>query len=315
MQVFEEGDVRAALPWERLIEELRSAFGSGCQQPLRTVHSVKVPGEPDATFLMMPAWNEGGKLAVKILFIVPGNGRRNLPAVNATVMVFDAVKGAPEAVLEGGELTARRTVATSALAADAMARRNARTLLVIGAGTIASNLVPAHRAIRDYDRVWIWARDADKGAALAARFDAAVSAVTDLDAAVPDADVISAGTLANEPLIKGALLKPGTHLDLVGGFLPTMREADSDAIRRAAGAIVVDTWDGVLAEAGDIIQPIKEGAITRQDIAGDLAALCKGEIKGRNDDAKITVFKSVGAAIEDFAAARLAVASNQTGRQ
>ncbi|WP_299949897.1 ornithine cyclodeaminase family protein [uncultured Ruegeria sp.] len=309
MRVYSDAQVKDALPWNELITQLREAFANGVSQPLRTAHTIPVPGEPDASFLAMPAWEEGGKLAVKILFIAPGNSARNLPAVNASVMVFDAVTGQAEAAMEGGELTARRTAATSALAADLMARKDARNLLIVGAGTIADTLISAHRAVRDYESVQIWARRPEQAQALAAKFDDSVTASSDLDAAIPEADVIAAATITNDPLIKGALLKEGVHLDLVGGFTTDMREADSDALKRAARSIIVDTYDGAMAEAGDITQPLAEGAITREDVVGDMAELCRGEAQPRTSDSQITVFKSVGAAIEDFVAARMTAAS------
>lgn len=309
MKLFTDGDVKAALPWPLLISELRDTFAKGVTQPLRSAHPVPVPGEPDATFLAMPAWEEGGKLAVKILFIAPGNASRNLPAVNATVMVFDAVTGQAEAVMEGAELTARRTAATSAMAADFMARKNAKSLLIVGSGTIAGNLVQAHRVVRDYDSVKIWARNRDKARALAEQFEG-VSVASDLDAAVAEADVIATATITSEPLIKGSLLKPGAHLDLVGGFTRDMREADTNAVKRAGGGIIVDTYDGAMAEAGDLTQPLAAGDISNSDIVGDLAELCRGEAVPRKDDEQITLFKSVGAALEDFVAARIAASSS-----
>jgi len=308
MKVYSDNDVKQVLEWSPLIAELRDAFAKGVSQPLRTAHTVPVPGEPDATFLAMPAWEEGGKLAVKILFIAPGNSARDLPAVNATVMVFDAVTGQAEAVMEGGELTARRTAATSALAADMMARKDVKSLLIVGTGTIAGNLVSAHRSVRDYENVAVWGRNPDKARAFADRFDG-VDVASDLDEAVAQADVIAAATIASDPLIKGALLKPGAHLDLVGGFTQDMREADTHAVKRAAGGIIVDTYEGAMAEAGDITKPLDEGAITKNDIVGDLAELCRGEAVSRKSDEQITLFKSVGAALEDFVAARMTAAS------
>lgn len=308
MKLFTDSDVKAALPWHMLIAELKDTFAKGITQPLRTAHPVPVPGEPDATFLAMPAWEEGGKLAVKILFIAPGNAKRDLPAVNATVMVFDAVTGQAEAVMEGAELTARRTAATSAMAADIMARKDAKSLLIVGSGTIARNLVSAHRAVRDYETVTIWGRNRDKAQALADQFDGVHIAV-DLDAAVAEADVIAAATMTNEPLIKGKLLKPGAHLDLVGGFTQDMREADTDAVKRAAGGIIVDTYEGAMAEAGDLTQPLAAGDISKSDIVGDLAELCRGEAIPRVSEDQITLFKSVGAALEDFVAARITASS------
>ena len=309
MKVFSDAQVKKALPWRGLIDELRATFAKGVSQPLRTAHTIPVPGEPDASFLAMPAWEEGGKLAVKILFIAPGNSTRQLPAVNASVMVFDAVTGQVEAAMEGAELTARRTAAASALAADLTARKEAKTLLIVGAGTIAGNLIPAHCAVRDYESIKIWARRPEQAQALADQFDDSVSVVTDLDPAVVEADVIATATLTNDPLIKGALLKDGAHLDLVGAFTTDMREADSEALKRAAGGSIVDTYEGAMAAAGDITQPLAEGAINRGDIVGDMAELCRGEANPRRSGTQITVFKSVGAAIEDFVAARMVAAS------
>lgn len=308
MRLFTDKDVRAALPWPRLIDELREAFARGVTQPLRSAYPVPVPDGPNSTFLTMPAWEEGGKLAVKILFIVPSNATRNLPAVNATVVVFDAVTGQAEAVMEGAELTARRTAATSAMAADFIARKDVKSLLIVGSGTIAEVLVPAHRAVRAYDTVKIWGRNPGKATALADKFEG-VSVATDLDAAVAEADVIATATISNEPLIKGSLLQPGTHLDLVGGYTQDMREADTEAVKRAAGGIIVDTYDGAMAEAGDLTQPLAAGDISRPDIVGDLAELCRGKVMPRKFDDQITLFKSVGAALEDFVAARIAASS------
>lgn len=297
--------VREKLDWESLIGSIYQTARKGCEQPLRTAHTVKVPGEPDATFLMMPAWQSGGKLAVKLAFIAPGNAERDLPAVSASVVTFDARTGEPLSIIDGGEVTARRTAATSALAARHMARQDAQHLLIVGAGRIAANLVEAHNTVRNYAKVSVWARNLEKAEKFAADSATDVAVAEDLDSAIKSADTISAATITSEPLIKGALLKPGTHLDLVGGFLPTMREADDECVRRSAGAIIVDTRAGVLAEAGDITQPLEDSVITESDIRGDLAMLCRKEITGRDDAKQITMFKSVGAAFQDFAAATM----------
>ena len=312
MHLLGNEEVRAALPWDALIESLRDAFASGATQPLRTVHTVPVPGEAPASFVAMPAWEAGGKLAVKLVFVTPGNTARNLPSVHSTVLVFNAVSGAAEAVMEGAELTARRTAAASALAASLMARKDAKSLLIVGAGAIAENLVPAHCRVRAYDTVTLWARHPDRAARLAERLELPVAIATDLDDAVARADVIATATFARQPLVRGDLLRPGCHLDLVGGYTPDMREADTTAVLRARGGIVVDTFEGAMAEAGDLLQPMREGVLTRSDILCDLAALCRGEATARHRDDQITLFKSVGAAIEDFAAARL-VADTTSG--
>ncbi len=309
MRFLDQPAVRDALPWHRLIPAIRDVFIEGCVLPPRTVHTMQIPGDPGATMLLMPAWQGGQSIVVKAVNIMPGNGARGLAAVSAVVLAFDGRTGALHAILDGAEITARRTAATSALVADALARHDAAHLLIVGAGHIAANLASAHCSVRRYRRVSIWARRPEAARALAARLQdigPAIDVAETLEPAARDADVISCATLAREPLIHGAWLKPGAHLDLVGGFRPDMREADDAAIRRAA-VIYVDTFAGALAEAGDIVQPLASGVLARERIAGELADLCRGTGPRRPDDNAITLFKSVGTAIEDFAATKLAM--------
>ncbi|HUG60420.1 MAG TPA: ornithine cyclodeaminase family protein, partial [Methylomirabilota bacterium] len=219
--------------------------------------------------------------------------------------------GEPLAVLDGRTLTLARTAAASALAASFLARPDARSMAMIGAGALSPYLIAAHAAVRPIERVAIWNRDGAKAASLAASLHGgvhdgrriAVTAASSIAEAVADADIVSAATMATEPLIRGADLRPGSHVDLVGGFTPAMREADDDAVRRAS--VYVDTRVGALAEAGDIVQPIAAGVIGEADIRGDLADLCRGLSTGRADPGEITLFKSVGTALEDLAAASL----------
>ena len=189
-----------------------------------------------------------------------------------------------------------------------MARKDAAILLIAGTGQLAPALARAHCCVRPIREIRIWGRTADKAAALAQALSEkglpAIS-VDDLEASVGDADIVSCATLAKSPLIKGSWLKPGTHRDLVGGFTPDMREADDAAMAR--GRIYVDTRDGALAEAGDVVDPLASGAITESDILGEMSELCRGTVAGRGGDDDITIFKSVGAAIEDLAAAELAL--------
>jgi alanine dehydrogenase len=310
MRVLDREAVRAALPWDRLIAALRAAFAEGCVVPARMAHTVEIPGDPDATLMLMPAWRGGQFIVTKIVTVVPGNRTRGAPVVDASMLVFDGRDGTLRAILDGGEVTARRTAAASALVADALARKDAAHLLIVGAGRIAANLASAHCSVRPYRRVSVWARRAEAARALAARVQGVapeVSVSEALEPAVRDADVVSCATLAQNPLVHGAWLKPGAHLDLVGGYTPRMREADDEAMRRAA-VIYVDTRDGALAEAGDIVQPLASGVIGRERISGELADLCRGGGPRRPDDRAITVFKSVGTALEDYAAATLALA-------
>lgn len=308
MRQLDQQAVRDALPWDRLIPAIRAVFAAGCTVPPRTVHTMHMPDEADGTMLLMPAWQGGQSIVVKTALVVPGNGARGLPAVSASVLVFDGRTGALQSILDGGEVTARRTAATSAMVAQELARKDAAHLLIVGAGRIAANLAPAHCSVRRYRRVSIWARRSEAARALAAQLAGIaddVAAVERLEPAVREADVVSCATLAREPLLHGAWLKPGTHVDLVGAYKPEMRESDDDAPRRAA-VIYVDTFEGALAEAGDIVQPLASGVIAREQLA-ELADMCRGKGPVRPDDDAITLFKSVGTAIEDYAAASLAL--------
>ncbi|MDC0948480.1 ornithine cyclodeaminase family protein [Gammaproteobacteria bacterium] len=304
-------EVRDALPWTKLIGALRSAFVSRCEMPLRHHHQMPVPGEPEATMLLMPAWIPGEHIGVKVVNVMPGNSRRGLPAIAASYLLSDGVTGEMLAMIDGGELTARRTAAASALAADYLARRDAKELLIVGTGRLSSNLAQAHAAVRPIERIFIWGRDLDKATRKAESIQQQTGihceAAITLEGAARDADIISTCTLSTEPLIAGEWLKPGSHLDLVGAFSPDMRESDDHAMQR--GEVYVDTRDGATQEGGDIVQAIASGALKLGDIRADLYDLCGEHHAGRSDATEITVFKSVGTALEDLAAARLAVIS------
>lgn len=311
MRVIDAAATAAALPWPQLVEALRDMFRTGCEAPVRHHHEMEVPGEPDATILLMPAWRVGDYAGVKIVNVVPGNGARGLPAIAAAYLLSSATTGEILSLIDGGELTARRTAAASALAADYLARADAEVLTVIGTGRLAPNLVRAHRTARPgLKRVLVWGRDADKAAALTeslatelADEEVTVDIARDLPGAVGQADIVSCATLSLSPLVLGDWLRPGTHVDLVGAFKPTMRESDDDAIRRST--VFVDTRAGATKEAGDIVQAIASGALSEEAIAADLFDLTRGAHPGRTDPHEITLFKSVGASLEDLAAAIL----------
>lgn len=296
------------LDYRALVEALRGQFKEGCDAPVRHHHQIAVPGEPDATLLLMPAWQSGGVIGIKVATVFPGNGDRNLPGVMANYLLLSGRTGEPLALLEGKELTARRTACASALAADYLARENAKSLLMVGTGALAPHLVRAHATVRPIEQVHVWGRTPKKARALAERLrDDGIHAeqVTDLEPAVAETDIVSCATMAIDPLIQGGWLSAGQHVDLVGGFRPDMREADDAAIKRAR--VYVDTRAGAKKEAGDIAQPLLTGVLRETDILGDLYDLTRGIAKGRQTDEEITLFKSVGTALEDLAAAKLAV--------
>ena len=306
MRIIDAPAVAARLPPARLLPALERMFRNGCTAPARHHHSIEVPGAADAILLLMPAWRAGEYLGIKLVTVFPGNSARGLPAVSAGYLLMDGQSGAVLAMIDGGELTAKRTAATSALAARFLARPDARTLVVVGTGRIARELARCHVATRPtLERVLVWGRSATSAAAAAAELVGdGIPAVpaADLAAAVGAADIVSSATLATEPLIHGDWVRPGTHVDLVGGYTPAMREADDALIRKAR--VFADTRDGALKEAGDLVVPVANGLLEARSVV-DLQGLCRGEHPGRRDPSEITVFKSVGAALEDLAAAIL----------
>lgn len=307
MRFFTDHDIGEALPWAALVDAIeRIMVEPGATAPARTLHTVPDGNGNDASFLLKPGWVAGEIIGVKAVTVFPDNGERDLPMVQAGVLLFDGTTGSLVGACEANTLTTRRTAAASAVAAKRLVRADARRLLVVGSGALAPMAVQAHAHVHPYDTIEVWGRRPERAAAVVDAVAAeGVSArvAHDLDAAVAGADVISCVTGATEPLVKGALLRPGAHVDLVGGFNHAMREADDDVMRRAS--VFVDTYHDAMV-AGDIAQPLESGLLTRDDLLADLAGLVAGDHPGRTSDDQITVFKSSGTALEDLAAARLA---------
>lgn len=307
MRVVGADEIDRVLTYPALVEALAQAFRAGIKVPVRHHHTIATRGAP-ATLLLMPAWTEAGErfLGCKVVTVFPDNAKAGQPSVYGNYFLMSGETGEPLAVMDGRALTAWRTGAASALAARFLAREDATHLVMVGAGALAPHLIRAHASVRPIKRVTLWNRTHGRAVSLA--FGLAVTGIEtevadDLKAAVAEADIVSCATLASEPLIRGAWLRKGTHVDLVGGFTPKMREADDAAVKRAR--VYVDTRAGATKEAGDIVQPLRRKAIKEADIRGDLSELCRGKAKGRTSATQITLFKSVGTAIEDLAAAML----------
>ncbi len=304
LRVYSAAEVHAALPWAALVQALEDAFVAGDNKvPLRHAHALG----GGASLLLMPAWSDSA-LGVKLVTVMPQAAAQGLPTVQASYLLSERMSGKPLALLDGDALTVRRTAAASTLAARHLARTDAHTLLMVGAGHLAPWLVRAHVALRPtLTRVLVWARRAASAEAMVRQLRTegiAAEAAVDLAAAVARADIVCCATTATAPVVQGAWLRPGTHLDLVGGYRPDMREADDAAIARCA-RIVVDTRAGALAEAGDLVQTLARGVISAERISGDLSELLRGDCAGRSAPEQITLFKSVGTALEDLAAAQL----------
>ena len=303
---LDAAQVAHALPWPALVQALHDAFVQGCEVPARHPHAIGDAG----TLLLMPAWRAGGCLGVKAVTIYPGNGALGLSGVHAVYSLFSASTGMPLAVLDGSELTARRTAAASALAARFLARDDAARLLLVGAGRVAALLPAAMRSVRPgLSQVTVWNRSPAAAERLAGQlrtegFEARATA--DLQAAAQQADIVSCATLSTAALVQGDWLQDGTHLDLIGSFTPAMREADGRCFARSR--VFVDTEEA-LAKSGDVLQALSEGAFQTSALMGSLTTLCRGQVQGRRSAAEISLFKSVGTALEDLAAAELVLAT------
>ncbi len=304
MRFYSAAETRQRLAFAPLVEALRAMFARGCELPPRQVLELGRGGADPVTSLVMPAWQDGS-YGVKVVNIAPANAARGLPGLHSTYVLYDAGTGVPLAWIDGDEITARRTAATAALAASWLAPEGARHLALIGAGRIARLLPEAHRAVRPIERVTVWARSPARAAALAGElvaqgFDARATA--SVEAAVADADIVDCATLAREPIVCGRWLRSGSHLDLIGSFTPAMREADDACF--AAAALFVDS-DDAATKSGDLIGPLARGVIAA-DAIGTLADLARRRRDGRLGPLQQrTVFKSVGSALEDLAAAML----------
>jgi ornithine cyclodeaminase/alanine dehydrogenase-like protein (mu-crystallin family) len=310
MKTIDTASTRAALGFDRLVPAVAALFAGGCEVPLRHVHSL-----PELTVLIMPAWQTGRYLGIKTVTIAPGNSRRGLPGLHSTYLLYDAATGVPLAQMDGNEITSRRTAAASALAASHLARPDAKHLLVVGAGRVASLLPEAYRSVLPIAQVTVWARDPAAAARLAAQCcERGLPAVAtdDLASAATRADIVSCATLATEPVVRGAWLQPGCHLDLIGSFTPAMREADDDCFR--AAALYVDTEEA-WQKSGELLGPMSRGVWAPGDARGTLAQLCRGEVVGRASPVERTVFKSVGTALEDLAAAVLVYEAGAASRR
>ncbi len=306
MRVIEATDVHRVLEFPILIEALRATFGGEASAPPRLMFRLDGPRSHDV-FALLPAWSDD-VVGVKAFTYLPENAGKGNEVLHANILLFDRGSGVPLALVEGRSVTFWRTAAMTALAADYLARRDAARLLVCGTGNLAPYLALAHAAIRPIREIGIWGRNGEKAARVVeelrgTRADLDVHVVSDLEAAAGAADVIVCATASHTPIIRGEWVRPGTHASFIGNHERDGRECDSDMM--VESRIYVDSRANVLNEAGEILIPIGEGRLRESDIVGELSELCSGVVEGRASDEEITLFKSVGTALADLAAARL----------
>jgi 1-pyrroline-2-carboxylate reductase [NAD(P)H] len=307
VKIIEAGQVEQALNFPALIGALEAGFRSDFGMPPRQVFQLAGAGSSSHDgFALLPAWNDT-LIGVKAFTYFPDNAAAGFASLYSKILLFDRAHGVPLALVDGTSITYWRTAAVSALASRHLSRPDSSSMLLLGTGRLAPFLVAAHLAVRDLKRIYLWGRDADKAADLQRRLRVShpgveFSCVTDLQPCAASADIIVSATGAATPLLHGAWIAPGCHIDLLGNHSPARRECDSALI--ANGSVYVDSRENVLREAGELLIPIAEGVFSADAISGELKDLCRAGAPGRRDRDQVTVFKSVGTALSDLIAAQ-----------
>jgi len=311
MRHFDQAQLDESLTFPSLIESLRSAFAGNWTTPMRQHHGM--PGfdnngaEVENALLLMPAWTGPGAenfVGVKLVAVYPSNGQIDLPSIHGLYYLIDGNTGQPLATMDGARMTVWRTAAASALASTYLSRPESSTLTMIGTGALSPFMIRAHMAVRPITEVFLWNHNIRRAHELAQELrdqGLPVTSHPDLVTAVGKSDIVCAATLTTTPLIFGKWVKPGTHIDTVGAFTPTMRETDDELVQLAS--LFCDTRTGALKEGGDLAIPISQGVISSSDILADLHELTRGTHPGRTSVQEVTYFKSVGTALEDLAGA------------
>jgi 1-pyrroline-2-carboxylate reductase [NAD(P)H] len=304
-------DVSKALGYDELVTELQSVYSADGMFANRQLFDLTSLNDVQGTCMaVMPAFGPGHDITTKVFTLFPDNRDKGLATITAVILVFDSGDGTLKAVVDGTEVTARRTAAMCALASKFLSREDSETVLVCGAGVLAPHAALAHAAVRKIKNIEIWARRIEAAQETAdkvrsERPDLNVSVSQNLPESCANADIVSCQTSASDPIVLGKWIAPGTHLDFVGSHDPNKRECDDEVVRNAR--IFVDVMETAMREAGDLLIPIANGTIQETDILGDFSDLCRGDVSGRLRDDEITVFKSTGSALADMAAAELAV--------
>lgn len=310
LTIVDDEQVTALTPWPALIDAIRDAFRRAGVSPVRHQHSIPGKAREDINLLLMPAWNQEGDFGIKLATVAPSNAALGQPTLHGVYVLFSGATGIPRAILDAGALTARRTAAASALASRYLSRPDSKKLLVLGTGRVARQLIAAHCSVRPIDEVRVWGRNAthaEEAAGEASRETGVrCVCVPDVETGASGADIISSATPSEKPLLRGGWVDPGTHVDLVGAYKPTMCEADAELIGKA-DQVFIDTVEGAKDEAGDLIQAVQAGSFSFDEIAGDMYRMSSGDGSLRNRSNEITLFKSVGSALQDLAAAQLCV--------
>lgn len=309
LRIIDEDSVRRLLPMRDCIEAVAGAFWTLCSgdavQPLRA--AMWLPDRSGLLGLMPGYLGEPASLGIKVVSVFPKNHGTGYDSHQGAVLLFDVAHGMLLAVIDGGAITAIRTAAASAVATRLLARAHARTLALLGSGVQAQTHLEAMRLVRELDRVRIWSRNSDHARAFAESQHSScglpIEVCDTAEGAVRDAGIICTVTASNEPVLRGEWIAPGAHINAIGACLRHARELDSDAVARAR--LFVDWRESALHESGDFLIPKSEGRIGDDHILGDIGELLLGRCEGRCSDHDVTLFKSLGLAVQDLAAANL----------
>ncbi|KAG6553672.1 hypothetical protein Mapa_004586 [Marchantia paleacea] len=334
--VVEKEQIRSILCYSALVDKLQEAFGSARTYTMPERHHHEIHTRPGGSLLLMPAWSqpspdqkddsdEKGKpqrkatphqpkayIGTKLVTVFPKNSNKGLASVLGVYVLSCGETGRPLALMNGTELTLWRTACVSALAARYLARAEPGLMVMVGAGALAPHLIQAHIAVHpSIDTIIVWNRTQERASELADAlrrlplfFESFRSVLTtqDLEHSVRAADMVVCATMADEALVRGQWLQSGVHVSLVGSYKPSMRECDDEAVKLSR--VYVDAAAAVL-ESGELSGPISRGVVSKAHILGDLADLVRSDVVGRQSPDDVTLFKSVGCALEDLAAAKL----------
>jgi len=310
MKHFDMKAIQTALPYPLLVDALAQGLQQFAETPARSFFS---PNQDASCVMIMPAWRPHQMMGVKLVSVWPENNAKGESAVSAVYVLISCLDGRPLAVLDGTELTLRRTAAAAALAAKRLARENSETLAVLGTGSLSVPLVQAHTDTMRFKNVLVWGRQFYKAQLVVNQLrelGIEVHAMGDLHKTLAMSDVVAVATTATEPFLKAAWVRPGTHISLVGAFTPQMAEAEPGLISKSQ--LFADCRASVLEKGGEVFQAIEQGLILDSDIIADLAELtAQSDRSWRHDAQAITVFKSVGFALLDLIAAELVIKASR----
>ena len=313
IRILSADAVRACVDMPAAIDAMREAFAALSAQEATVPMRLALETEHGVSLFMPAHLRESGNAGAKVVSVNPGNAARGLPAIHAVVLVLDVLTGRPTALMDGTWLTALRTGAVGGLAADLLARSDAKTVALFGAGVQARTQLEAVRCVREITEVRVVSRSGASADRLAGEVVGVRAVrVDDANEAIEGADIIIAATSSSTPVFDGARVEPGTHVTGVGSYTLDMREVDTALVQRAR--IIVDQREAVMEEAGDIVGPIRDGVVDETVIIAEIGEVVLGRVPGRTADSEITFFKSVGNAVQDVAvAARVLAAAESEG--